>query len=75
MKNRISGPGFISGGIREEFLDRAYHESLGQHDADQRHDDPLKESDYWIQNPQIKEPDDNKEPVRLQAGEKIQRSL
>ena len=50
-------------------------ESSEQKDSDQRHDDPPEESDQWIQNAQIKETDDDKEPVRLQASEEILGSL
>jgi len=46
-------------------------ESLGQQDSDQSHDHPPEESDQWVQNAEIKETDNDKEPVRLQAGEEI----
>jgi len=45
--------------------------SSGYQDADQRPDDPPEESDERVQDTQKKETDDDKEPVRFQAGEEI----
>ena len=70
----MSGAGSISSGIGERFLERVSDESSGQYDSDQHHDDRPEESDQRIQNPQIKETDDDKESIRLQAGEEILRS-
>jgi len=50
-------------------------QSSRQQDSNQRHDNPPEETDQRIQNAQIKEPDDDKEPVRFQAEEEIRGSI